>query len=53
MELNFSFKAAFVSAWFEMRGSCMKVLPARVCGGIDPDVIVLKLSIIVVLPAPF
>ena len=47
MVLNLSFIEALVSAWFDMRGSWMKVLPPFVCGGIDPEVIVLKLSIIV------
>ena len=53
MELNLSLRAALVSGWFEMRGSWMKVLPAIEFGGMDPEVMVRRLSMIVVFPAPF
>ena len=45
--LIISFIEPLVSGRFDILGSCMKVLPPCVCGGIDPEVIVLKHSIIV------
>jgi hypothetical protein len=51
--LNLSFKEALVSGRFESQGSWMNVFPDWVWGGIDPAHIALRLSIIVVLPAPF
>ena len=42
-----SLMVALVSGMFEMRGSWMKVLPPCVCGGIDPDVMLRRLSMIV------
>lgn len=51
--VNCIFIRPLLSASPETRGSWMKVLPAAVFGGIEPDVATLKLSIIVVLPAPF